>query len=118
MLEDVGRFMQRYGKTIYSTRGGCVPPQPWGVTTQRGKTLYIHILNNEKDGRISNEGLERIEGHLSLLLPKGKYSVKSVKRLATGDALTFRHEAGGTRIFIPARPTTDMTDYILEAALN
>lgn len=118
VLEDVGRFMQRYGKTIYSTRGGCVPPQPWGVTTQRGKTLYIHILNNEKDGRISNEGLERIEGHLSLLLPKGKYSVKSVKRLATGDALTFRHEAGGTRIFIPARPTTDMTDYILEAALN
>ena len=106
ILEDLGNFMRPYGKSIYSTRGGCIPPQAWGVTTQRGKTLYIHILNTEKEGKIINEGLERVEGHVSVLLPKGKYSIKSVKRMGKNELLTYRNESEGTRIFLPARPTT------------
>ena len=118
ILEDIGKFMRPYGKSIYSTRGGCVPPQAWGVTTQRGKTLYIHILNTEKEGKVFNEGLEQVEGHWSLLVPTGKQSIKSVRRMGSNASLTFRHESGGTRIFLPSRPTTDMTDLILEATLN
>ena len=116
ILQDVGAFLRTAGKTIYSTRGGIVPPQTWGVTTQRGKTLFIHILNTERDGKTVNEGLEQTEGRWTILLPKGKYSIKSVRRLG-GEALTFRNESAGTRIFLPSRPTTDITDYILEASL-
>ncbi len=116
ILKDMGRFMDANGKTIYSTRGGIVPPQPWGVTTQRGKTLYIHILNTEKDGKTINEGLDQTEGRWTILLPKGKYSIKSVRRLG-GETLTCRQEKDGWRIFLPSRPTTDVTDYILEASL-
>lgn len=118
ILEDLGAFMRPYGKSIYSTRGGCIPPQAWGVTTQRGKTLYIHILNTEKEGKTFNEGLEQVEGHWSLLLPKGKYSIKSVRRMGKTEPLTYRNEQGGTRIFLPSRPTTDVTDYVLETTLN
>ena len=49
ILKHIGSFMKVNGSSIYGTRGGCVPPQPWGVTTQTGKTLYIHILNKVED---------------------------------------------------------------------
>ena len=118
ILQDVGAFMHKYGSSIYDTRGGIVPPQPWGVTTQKGKKLYIHILNQEKDGKISNEGLERIDGALSLMMPKGKYSVKSITRMDTGAQVSFRNEAEGTRVFLHSRPTTDQTDLVLVAQIN
>lgn len=44
-LKEVGEWMKQYGETIYGTRGGLVAPHYWGVTTQKGNTLYVHILN-------------------------------------------------------------------------
>lgn len=44
-LAEVGEWMKVYGETIYGTRGGCVAPHPWGVTTQKGNKLYVHILD-------------------------------------------------------------------------
>lgn len=118
ILQDLGAYMRIHGKSIYSTRGGVVPPQPWGVTTQRGKTLYIHILNTEKEGRVFNEGIDYIDGAISILLPAGKYSIKSAKRMGTNTTISFKSESQGTRIFLPNRPTTDITDYVIEAQLN
>ena len=37
--------MKQYGETIYGTRGGVVAPHDWGVTTQKGNKLYVHILD-------------------------------------------------------------------------
>ena len=39
-LAEVGEWMKVYGETIYGTRGGCIAPHPWGVTTQRENKLY------------------------------------------------------------------------------
>jgi alpha-L-fucosidase len=44
-LRDVGRWLQTYGQSIYGTRSGPVPPQKWGVTTRRGDTVYVHVLD-------------------------------------------------------------------------
>ena len=43
-LRAVGQWLQKYGTTIYNTRGGPVPPRPWGVTTHRGDTVFVHVL--------------------------------------------------------------------------
>jgi len=43
-LKSIGQWMGKYGETIYGTRGGPVPPQTWGVTTQKDKKIYVHIL--------------------------------------------------------------------------
>lgn len=51
-LKEIGEWMQQYGPTIYGTRGGIIPPQDWGATTQKGNKLYIHILNL-KDNTLS-----------------------------------------------------------------
>lgn len=42
-----GRWMDVYGGTIYATSGGFVKEQPWGVTTRKGNTLYVHVLNHQ-----------------------------------------------------------------------
>ena len=32
------------GEAIYGTRGGPIPPHPWGVTTRKGNRVYVHVL--------------------------------------------------------------------------
>ena len=44
-LKAIGQWLQRYGLTIYGTRGNIVRAQEWGVMTGRDKTRYVHVLN-------------------------------------------------------------------------
>jgi alpha-L-fucosidase len=44
-LTEVGKWMKQYGESVYGTRGGPVAPGPWGVTTQRRSTVYVHVLD-------------------------------------------------------------------------
>jgi len=45
-LRAIGEWLRTYGTSIYGTRGGPVPPRGWGVTTQRGDTVFVHVLNS------------------------------------------------------------------------
>ena len=44
-LQTVGEWMSKYGDSIYGTRGGPLPPGAWGVTTQKGDKIYVHVLD-------------------------------------------------------------------------
>jgi alpha-L-fucosidase len=44
-LRAIGEWLGKYGTSIYATRGGPIPPREWGVTTQRGDTVFVHVLN-------------------------------------------------------------------------
>jgi len=53
-LEDVGRWLATFGQSVYGTRRGPIPPQPWGFSTARGspehpKEIYLHILTSKED---------------------------------------------------------------------
>jgi alpha-L-fucosidase len=41
----MGAWLNTYGDSIYGTHGGPVKPGGWGVTTQRGNTIYVHVLD-------------------------------------------------------------------------
>jgi alpha-L-fucosidase len=43
-LRSVGEWLGKYGDSIYGTRGGPLAPADWGVTTQKGKKIYVHVL--------------------------------------------------------------------------
>ncbi len=45
----MGEWLRTYGETIYGTRGGFIAPRDWGVTTQKGNSLFVHILNLKDD---------------------------------------------------------------------
>jgi alpha-L-fucosidase len=44
-LRAVGEWLAKYGVSIYGTRGGPIAPGDWGVTTQKGDTVYVHVLS-------------------------------------------------------------------------
>lgn len=44
-LRELGRWMEQFGGSIHGTRAGPITPREWGVTTQRGDTVFVHVLN-------------------------------------------------------------------------
>ena len=44
-LQEIGAWMRIYGETIYGTRGGRVPPRDWGVTTEKGNRVFVHVFH-------------------------------------------------------------------------
>jgi len=44
-LKEIGGWMATYGASIYGTRAGPIAPRSWGVTTARGDTVFVHVLD-------------------------------------------------------------------------
>ena len=76
-LKEVGEWLATYGETIYGARGGSIKARPWGVTTQKGDKLFVHVLD-WKDAVLS--------------LPRPERPVKSVSYFKGGKAIPFTLE--------------------------
>ena len=48
-LREMGRWLKKYGQSIYGTRGGPFKTGSWGASTHKGKTIYIHVFNWDGD---------------------------------------------------------------------
>jgi alpha-L-fucosidase len=44
-LKEVGDWLGKNGEAVYGTRGGPLPPRNWGVTTQKGNQIFVHVLD-------------------------------------------------------------------------
>jgi alpha-L-fucosidase len=77
-LAAAGKWLVQYGESIYGTRGGPLSPQPWGVTTQNKKRIYIHLFKSPDAGTVSLLGI--------------KEKVKQVIVLGTGRKLKYRQQ--------------------------
>jgi alpha-L-fucosidase len=40
----MGKWLEKYGYSIYGTRGGPFRPADWGVSTRKGNKVFLHIL--------------------------------------------------------------------------
>ncbi|HOW10016.1 MAG TPA: alpha-L-fucosidase [Bacteroidales bacterium] len=96
-LRELGAWMDKYGETIYGTRGGPVTPRSWGVTTRKGNKVYVHLLNPEDN---------------NLLLPDFGKKVKNVTLYQTGSKLKFKQDGFGISISVPSESLDD-TDTII-----
>ena len=85
-LRAIGRWMQRYGGAIYGTRGGPVAPRPWGVTTQRGDSVFVHVLD-WSDPELS--------------LPPLPRPVRSASRYPEGTPVALRQSPQGITLGVP-----------------
>ena len=99
-LKAMGEWLKQYGETIYGTRGGIIAPHDWGVSTQRGNKLYVHILDCMDS---------------SLYLPMGNRKVKSAKVFATGKPVRFTKTGDGITVNMDEAPKE--IDYVLELTL-
>ena len=97
----MGKWLQTYGETIYGTRGGFVTPRDWGVTTLKGKTMYVHLLNLKDN---------------AVYLPMGNHKIKSARVFTDKQAVKFTQDQDGALLKLPKIP--DETDYVIEVELR
>ncbi len=101
-LKTMGEWMAANGETIYGTRKGIVEPEDWGVSTQKGNKLYIHILDWKKD---------------VLLVSPFKSKVKSVVYFKDKTKVDYRLDKYGLLLDLPKGKRDDM-DTIIEVTLK
>lgn len=86
-LRELGRWMDQFGSSIHGTRAGPIPPRDWGVTTQRGDTVYVHVLN-WSDRQLS--------------LPALGTRIRSASLLGSGEAVPFAQSNAGVTLTLPS----------------
>jgi alpha-L-fucosidase len=96
-LQAVGEWLQKYGDSIYGTRGGPIPPGDWGVTTQKGNKIYVHILN---------------WGAPLLALPPMSTKITAAHSLVDNASVEFTQSADGVVLKV-APPKGDETDRVI-----
>lgn len=83
-LTEAGKWLAKYGETVYGTRGGFMQPQKWGVATIKDKKVFIHILNDPQ-----TESLEIKDLPFKVKKALDYDSRKAVKFKKTNNSLTF-----------------------------
>lgn len=96
-LREIGDWMNVYGETIYGTRGGSVTPRNWGVTTEKGNKMYVHIL----------DWPDR-----ELFLPVTGRQVKKAVRFQDKSPVRFTQDKQGVTLKLPEVPAE--IDYVVE----
>ena len=85
-LRGVGQWLDANGESIYGTRAGAVAPSPNVVSTRRGDTHYIHLLNHTSD---------------SVTLTDFAENVSQAHLLRNGEAVSMEHGEKGLVITVP-----------------
>jgi alpha-L-fucosidase len=92
-LMVIGHWLEKYGESYYGTRKGPVSPHEWGVTTQKGKTVYVHILDLDDE---------------SVFLPGLTGKIKSITLFDDESALQYIQNSAGTIITVPFNKRNDL----------
>jgi alpha-L-fucosidase len=71
VLKGIGTWLNKYGESIYGTRGGPLKNGKWGGMTQKGNVVYVHVLEWDKN---------------QVKLPPLKAKIVSSKVLTGGEA--------------------------------
>ena len=100
-LAEMGEWMKQYGETIYGTRSGIVAPHDWGVTTQKGNKLYVHILNLQDK---------------ALFLPLADKKVKKAVLFKNGTPVRFTKNKEGVLLEFTEIPKD--IDYVVELTID
>ncbi len=100
VLKKIGDWLAVYGESVYGTRGGPIAPQKWGVTTQKGNKVFVHVM--ERDNKI--------------LLPKFEGSPKSAILFLTGTSVPYSSSSGGLILDLAEVPN-DLHHIIIELTL-
>ena len=96
-LHAVGQWLGRYGDSIYGTRGGPIAPADWGVTTQKGDKIYVHVLHWKAK---------------MLALPAISSTIQSARLLADGSNIGFTQTKDGVVLTLP-EATSGETDRVV-----
>jgi alpha-L-fucosidase len=102
LLKEMGAWLTTYGETIYSTQGGPLAARDWGVTTQKGNKVYVHILNWYDE---------------SLVIPAWGKKIQSAKIFTDKSVVKFQQNEFGITLQIP-KSKMDEVDTVVELTVK
>ena len=102
LLKQMGEWLNSYGETIHGTRGGPLSARDWGVATQKGNKVYLHILNWYDE---------------SLVIPAWGKKIKSAKLFIDKTPIRFLENEFGISLKIP-KAKMDEVDTVIELELK
>jgi alpha-L-fucosidase len=97
-LLAMGAWLKVNGDSIYGTTYGPLQNLPFGRSTRKGNTVYLHVFDWSADGKLRVEGFD------------GR--VTSVRLLAGGQRLTYRQNGNTVVVDVPRR-APDANDSVL-----
>jgi alpha-L-fucosidase len=92
-LKKVGMWTSKYGETIYGTRGGPIAPHAWGVSTAKGNTIYVHVM-------------DQIDAQL--WLPMADKKVKKLSNFQDKMPVEFTKMKDGILVTLPAQKAGEL----------
>jgi len=102
-IKEMGQWLDKYGETIYGTRGGPYKPTDWGVSTRKGNKIFIHLLNWFGDSP-------------ALRLPLDGIRIKDVSML-TGGEINFEIKGKDLLLSIPGSALNEI-DAIIQIEID
>lgn len=101
-LKSVGDWLKMNGETIYGTRAGTIQENENIVSTQKGKKMYLHILNIEEN---------------NLEISNFNEKIKSVQLFNSKEKLKYKLKRGKLQIELPIEAQNEI-DTIVEIILK
>jgi alpha-L-fucosidase len=97
-LSEIGEWMNLYGSTLYGTRGGPFPPRTYGVSTYKGNTIYLHILDWQDP---------------VLALPALNHKIKSARVYGSDIMIPFKQTPDALILTLP-KPESQVLDFVIQ----
>lgn len=99
-LAEMGKWLNKYGESIYATVAGTFRQDDDIITTRKGNYIYIHVLNPE---------INRIN------MPVSR-KVENVEALVDNDAINYKYNRGNLEFDIDV--PSDCIDYVIKVTLK
>lgn len=99
-LAEMGKWLNKYGESIYTTVAGTFRQDDDIITTRKGDYIYIHVLNPE---------INRIN------MPVSR-KVENVEALVDNDAINYKYNRGILEFDIDV--PSDCIDYVIKVTLK
>ncbi len=97
-LREYGRWLQANQESIYGTSASLFRRLPWGCSTTKGNTLYLHVFDWPADGRLVIPGLRTPVARASILVSQ--------------KALMTKAEDAGIVVSLPEKAPDDVASVI------
>ncbi len=93
-LKEIGKWLKKYGESVYGTTGGPYKPTDKMVSTRKDNSIYIHLFDNKED-------------RLQLSLPEN-VQIKDCSVLK-GKKLKFTRNSDALNIELPEKGNNSVT---------
>ena len=97
-LEKIGKWVKKFGETIYHTRKGPTDPTDQLVSTRKDGKVFLHVLDSSKE---------------NIVLENFDQKIRSIKYFGSNQKVKYSHKKNSLKIYLDKEKINNI-DTILE----